>query len=175
MIKYICKQICLYLYFIMDLSRFNGIHPGVVLSRLLERANISQRPFAISIGEHPQTINAISKGKRRMNTSLALKIEDKLGIDEGALVLLQVFYDIQTERNKSKQISPDLKMFRTVVFWDTEISKINWQKQYKSVIRRVFERGNSKEQNEIIKFYGKEKVDAVLNDAQNKYQLHNTK
>ncbi len=159
----------------MKLSRFNGIHPGIVLGRLLERANISQRPFAISIGEHPQTLNAITKGKRRLNAALALKIEKKLGIEEGALVFLQAHFDIQTEKSKQHAVTPDLRLFRAVVFWDTDISNINWQKQFRSVIRRVFDRGNANEQKEIIKFYGKEKVDAVLNEHQNTYRLHNKK
>lgn len=157
----------------MKLSRYNGIHPGLVLGKLLERANISQRPFAISIGEHPQTLNAITKGKRRMNAALALRIEKKLGIEEGALVFLQAHFDIQTEKSKQHAVTPDLRQFRTVVFWDTDMSKINWQKQYRSVIRRVFERGNTNEQKEIIKFYGKEKVDAVLNEYQNTYRIQN--
>lgn len=146
----------------MDLSRFNGIHPGIVMSRLLEKAGISQRPFAVSIGEHPQTINAISKGRRRMNTSLALKIENKLGINEGDMVLLQAHFDIQTEKNKLQQLTPNLEIIREIVFWDTDFSKINWIRQYKSVIKRIFERGNEIEKNEIVRFYGKVKVDSVL-------------
>ncbi len=146
----------------MNLSRFNGIHPGIVMSRLLEKAGISQRPFAVSIGEHPQTINAISKGRRRMNTSLALKIENKLGINEGDMVLLQAHFDIQTEKNKLQQLTPNLDIIREIVFWDTDFSKINWIRQYKSVIKRIFERGNEIEKNEIVRFYGKVKVDSVL-------------
>jgi plasmid maintenance system antidote protein VapI len=150
----------------MDLSRFNGIHPGIVMSRLLEKAGISQRPFAVSIGEHPQTINAISKGRRRMNTSLALKIENKLGINEGDMVLLQAHFDIQTEKNKLQQLTPNLEIIREIVFWDTDFSKINWIRQYKSVIKRIFERGNEIEKNEIVRFYGIKKVNSTLKDPQ---------
>lgn len=146
----------------MNLSRFNGIHPGIILSKLLEKAGIHQRPFAISIGEHPQTINAITKGKRRLNTSLALKIENKLGIKEGDLVLLQAHFDIVTEKNKQQQCTPNLNVIRPVVFWDTDMTKINWKRQYKSVIKRVFERGNAIEKAEITRFYGKSKVELVL-------------
>ena len=57
---------------------------------------------------------------------------------------------------------PDLKKFRPVVFWDTDIKTINWEKNKLSVIRRIFERGNEKEINEIIHFYGKKDIYAIL-------------
>ncbi len=97
-----------------------------------------------------------------MNTSLALKIENKLGINEGDMVLLQAHFDIQTEKNKLQQLTPNLEIIREIVFWDTDFSKINWIRQYKSVIKRIFERGNEIEKNEIVRFYGKVKVDSVL-------------
>src|SRR5688572_28557796 len=53
---------------------YKGIHPGIVLKRELEKRSLKQRPFALSIEEHPQTLNAITKGKRNMYTALALKI-----------------------------------------------------------------------------------------------------
>jgi plasmid maintenance system antidote protein VapI len=56
------------------IEKYKGIHPGIILERLLKKKAISQRPFALSIGEYPQTINAITKGKRRINIALALKI-----------------------------------------------------------------------------------------------------
>jgi len=71
-------------------EKYKGIHPGVVLARELKRRAIKQRPFALAIGEYPQTFNSIIKGKRSMNTGLALKIENELGLEEGTLPLLQV-------------------------------------------------------------------------------------
>lgn len=55
-------------------DKYKGIHPGIVLERLLNKQGIPQRPFALSVGEYPQTINAITKGRRKLNTALALKI-----------------------------------------------------------------------------------------------------
>lgn len=52
-----------------------GIHPGFILERELKVRHLHKGPFAISLQEYPQTISAITKGKRKMNTSLALKIE----------------------------------------------------------------------------------------------------
>ena len=66
--------------------------------------------------------------------------------------------------------TPNLSIIRKSLFWDTDINKINWEKQYKAVIQRVFERGNEMEKNEIERFYGKSKVNNVL--AHNKRQSY---
>lgn len=66
------------------IEKYKGIHPGIILEREFKKRGLQQRPFALSIGEHPQTLNAITKGKRKLNTALALKIEEKLGLEEGA-------------------------------------------------------------------------------------------
>ncbi|MCM4161101.1 helix-turn-helix domain-containing protein [Antarcticibacterium flavum] len=143
---------------------YKGIHPGKVLKRELDKRSLKQRPFALSINEHPQTLNAITKGKRNLNTALALKIEEKLGLEEGAMAILQTYYDIQKEKEKQVQETPDLSKLRKALFWDTDFNKINWQEKSKAVISRVYERGNGIEKEEITRFYGKEKVDAALGE-----------
>ena len=65
--------------------------------------------------------------------------------------------------SKLETDKPDLDKIRPVIFWDTNIHAIEWNRQYASVIRRVFERGNEHEKKEITRFYGKEKIDEVLN------------
>ena len=77
------------------LDIIKGIHPGFVLERELEKRNLGKGQFAISVGEFPQTLTAITKGKRRMNISLAMKIEKSLSMEEGYLMILQVYYDIE--------------------------------------------------------------------------------
>ncbi|MDL5511078.1 helix-turn-helix domain-containing protein [Arenibacter sp. M-2] len=144
-------------------EKYKGMHPGWVLKRELKKRSLKQRPFALSIGEHPQTLNAITKERRDLNTALALKIEDKLGLGEGSLVLLQAFYDIKKEKEGQNARTPDFSILRKSLFWDTDIEKIDWQGQYKAVIRRVLERGNAQEKKEISRFYGAKKVAAVAN------------
>lgn len=148
--------------------KYKGIHPGFVLKRELEKRSLKQRSFALCLDEHPQTINAILQGKRNLNTSLALKIECELGLEEGVLVLLQAFYDIKTAKEKGKFKTPDLDILRTSLFWDTKIENLDWEKQYKAVINRVFERGNEQEKNEILQFYGKKKVEEALKPGKRK-------
>ena|SRR5690606_7212787 len=148
-----------------EYKKYKGIHPGFVLDRELKKRSIKQRPFALSLEEHPQTFNAISKGKRGISTALALKIEQKLGLEEGTLVLLQTYYDIQKIKEKEIQNTPDLKILNKALFWDTDIQKINWEKQYMAIIQRVFERGSEEEKDVIIRFYGIEKTEKVLKES----------
>lgn len=158
-----------------ELEKYKGIHPGIIIERLLAKKEIPQRPFAFSIGEHPQTINAITKGRRNLNTSLALKIETALGLEEGSLALLQTFYEIAEEKKKTLH-TPNLTNLRKSLFWDTDISKINWDKQYRAIIQRVYERGNETEKKELEDFYGLPKIRMVLqNHTRKSYTIHKNK
>jgi len=158
------------------IEKYKGIHPGIILERLLNQKGISQRPFALSIDEYPQTINAISKGKRKLNTPLALKIEKRLNLEEGTLALLQTYFDIKEEKNKIEQNTPNLNLLRTSLFWDTDMSKIDWQNQSIAVIKRVFERGNDIEKEEIKRFYSNEKIKEALSKAIRKpYTIYRNK
>lgn len=149
-------------------SKLKGIHPGVILARELKNRHIKQRPFALSIGEHPQTFNAIIKGKRGLNTLTALKIERALNLEEGYLVLFQTYHDISKEKLKLNSSIQDATVLKDRInpslFWDTDFNKIDWIKQYIPVIRRVFDRGNKQDRNEIIQFYGESTVQTVLRE-----------
>jgi antitoxin HigA-1 len=146
------------------LSKIKGIHPGFFLERELKDRNLKKGQFALSIQEFPQTLVSITKGKRRMNVPLAMKIEKALGLEEGFLMILQVYHDIEQEKLKHDIAKPDLSKLRKGIFWDTNIDTIKWEKYKKSVVWRVFERGNEEEQAEIIRFYGREFVAEILKD-----------
>lgn len=146
-------------------AKYKGIHPGIVLDRELKKRSIKQRPFALSVEEHPQTFNAITKGKRGISTALALKIERQLGLEEGTLVILQAYYDIQRIKEKEIKSTPDLSILSNALFWDTDIQHIDWERQYRAVIQRVFERGNETDKKEIIRFYGAVKVNQAMQES----------
>jgi hypothetical protein len=74
-----------------------------------------------------------------LNTALALKIEERLGLEEGTLALLQTYFDINEEKQKRGGSTPNLSLIRKSLFWDTDITMIDWDKHYKAVIRRIFE------------------------------------
>jgi len=148
------------------IEKYKGIHPGLLLERELKKRHLKKGPFAISLQEYPQILNEITKGRRGLTTSLSLKIDKALGFDEGTMLVLQAHYEIKKEKEKAgSNNAPDLSALRKILFWDTDIDKINWQKQYQAVIKRVFERGNDREKSEIIKFYGDDKVKAVINEG----------
>lgn len=144
------------------LSIIKGIHPGLILERELKQRHLAKGPFALSLEEYPQTLVSITKGKRRMNTNLALKIENALKIEEGYFMTLQLYYDIKEIKRRQNRIHPDLTKLRKVLFWDTKMESIDWEKQKNAIIKRVFERGDEIEKNEIVRFYGQEKVNNIL-------------
>lgn len=145
------------------LSIIKGIHPGLILERELKQRHLSKGPFALSLEEYPQTLVSITKGKRRMNTNLALKIENALEIEEGYFMTLQLYYDIKEIKRRQYRLHPDFTKLRRVLFWDTKMENIDWDKQKNAVIKRVFERGDEIEKKEIVRFYGRENVNNVLN------------
>jgi antitoxin HigA-1 len=146
----------------IDINKIKGIHPGFILERELKQRKIKKSRFAISLQEFPQTLGSITKGKRSMNTPLALKIEHALGIEEGYFMTLQIYYEIQEEKKKLNNKHPDISKLRRVLFWDTNMDKIDWETQKAAVINRVFERGNEEEKNEITRFYGKNTIKELL-------------
>jgi hypothetical protein len=62
---------------------------------------------------------------------------------------------------KDKTPAPD---FESSFFWDTDIDKLNWQKAYKAVIARIVERGGQQEIDELVRFYGYDKVIKAVRD-----------
>nr|WP_199001294.1 hypothetical protein [Flavobacterium sp. ASV13] len=49
-------------------------------------------------------------------------------------------------------------------FWDTKIDSLDWHKAYLAVIARIVERGGQNEIDEIVRFYGREKVIKALRE-----------
>jgi antitoxin HigA-1 len=145
-----------------ELDILKGIHPGFVLNRKIKEQNLKKGRLALDINTYPQTLTAITKGKRDMNTPLALKLEEILGLEEGYFMILQIFYDIKQEKLKRQQLTPDLSKIRPVIFWDTKLDNIDWKRQHKAVIKRIFARGNEQEKNEITQFYGPEIINEAL-------------
>lgn len=149
-----------------EITKIKGVHPGAVLSRELRRRGLESKQFAISLGEYPQTINAISKGRRGINPALSIKLGHALDTDEEYFMLLQAYYEVEKERKEllKNQLKPDLNKIRPILFWDTDITSLDWQKQKKAIVRRIFERGNDIEIKEILSFYGKEVIQKELKE-----------
>lgn len=125
-----------------------GVHPGFILDRELKKRHMAKGRFALSLNEYPQTLVSITKGKRNMNTALVLKIEKALGMEEGYLMILQTYYEIEREKKKQNTKHPDLSKIRKILFWDASFDKIDWEKHKRSIIKRVFQRGNEEEKSD---------------------------
>ena len=138
-----------------SIENVKGMHPGALIKHELNRKKISQRKFAASINEHWQILNAVINEKRGISLGTALKVEKEFGYDEGFLMILQVYYDI--EQQKQKQIRSTLKgvpAISRIIFWDTDFDSIDWAASKESVISRVLERGTEEEIAEIARYYG---------------------
>lgn len=153
----------------LQLSKLKGIHPGKIVERELRNRNIAKNHFASLIGEYPQTLSAITRGARNMNTPLALRIEAALGLEEGFLMILQIYYDIaQEKKRRAEKNKPDLSLFRPALFWDTDLNRIDWYQQQAAVIDRVFSRGTVDEKAAIRKFYGDDLIDQHIKENQSR-------
>ena len=83
-------------------------------------------------------------------SKLPSNLVNVLTLEEDTLVVLQAYNNICMEIEKRKNNKPDLSVLRSSLFWDTDINKIDWENQYKAVIRRVFERGNEQEKHDEV-------------------------
>jgi|SRR5580658_8334881 len=50
------------------------------------------------------------------------------------------------------------------LFWDWKVDEVDWKRSARSVIERVLVRGNDEEYEEIIRFYGRERILHVLTE-----------
>ncbi len=152
-----------------DIIKIKGIHPGVILKREIKKRGMKNKDLALLIRVHAQTISAILKEKRRMTPVLSINLGTTFGVDSDYFMLLQASYDVKKAQELLKQPTPNLKNIRRVLFWDADYNKIDWEINRKAIIKRIFERGNRKEIDEIIKFYGFEIVKNELNEISESY------
>ena len=139
-------------------AKIKGLHPGDILNRELKIQGIKASELAKSVDEHKQTISAIINKRRAITPKLSIKLAKQFNVDKDYFMLLQASYDIKKIIESEERKTPNINNFRKILFWDTTIDKINWDKHKKVIIKRVLERGNSTEINELISFYGKKTV-----------------
>lgn len=82
-----------------NLSPFEPTHPGELIKDELEALNISQAKLAQNIGVSPSLINEIIKGKRAINTEVALLIEAALNLPSDLLLKLQSEYNLRVAKS----------------------------------------------------------------------------
>ena len=144
------------------LDKVKGTHPGSVLKWALERDRMRSSELADSIGEHRQTISAILKEKRNINPSISIKLSSYFDVPSDYFMMLQASYDVKQLLIENKVRSLDPTKFRKVVFWDTNMEELDWDKNSKFIIQRVMERGNKQEIQEIVSHYGKSRIEREI-------------
>ena len=143
-----------------------AVPAGAILKRILQKEHLSQKEIAEKSAIYPQRINDLINGKRKFTPESSVRLEQALGIST-----LGYFYRIQTNHDiycyqdeQERKLTPDLSKIDKALFWETySLEKINWLKNANWVIQRSFEYGNQQEIEEIIRFYGREKVFEILN------------
>lgn len=150
-----------------ELDKIKGIHPGAILRRELKVRGLKGVDLANSIDEHKQTISAIINKRRDINPKLSIKLSQQFDVDEDYFMMLQASYDVKKASESEVKKIPNLENIREVLFWDTTLAKIDWEKNKKSVVKRILERGNSIEINEIISFYGRETISKIIDSIEN--------
>ena len=82
-----------------NLTPFEPTHPGELIKDELEANNLTQAKLAENIGVRPSLLNEIIKGKRSVNTEMALLIEAALNIPADLLLNLQSDYNMQKAKS----------------------------------------------------------------------------
>ncbi len=151
-----------------EIDKIKGIHPGYILKRELSKRGIKSSELASNIDEHKQTISAIINRKRKITPSLSIKLSKTFDVPPDYFMHLQASYEVEmTASSLSKEKKPNLSKFREVLFWDTDIKTLDWNKQKRAIIKRVLERGNDTETEELINFYGKKIISSEIKKISN--------
>jgi plasmid maintenance system antidote protein VapI len=143
-----------------------AVPAGAILKRILGKEGISQKKIAEKSSIYPQRINDLIHGKRRFTPEMSYKLENALGLKERGY-----FYKIQANNEtyiyvdeQERRAKPNLNRLRKAIFWEAPSwDDINWKKHSTWIIQRAFEYGNKADIEEIIRFYGREKVAETLN------------
>ncbi|MGH2624905.1 MAG: helix-turn-helix transcriptional regulator, partial [Sphingobacterium sp.] len=130
----------------------------------LKKRKIAKNQFAVAVDQHRQTLNAITKGRRKLPVELSFKIDKELGYSEGTMLMMQTYFEIEDYRKRQRPTKDSFAWgkLRKGLFWDTDISKIDSDRHATAIIQRFFERANIQEKEYITEYYGDKRVAEVL-------------
>lgn len=84
-----------------NLLPFEPTHPGELIMDELETRNMTQAKLAENIGVSPSLLNEIIKGKRAVNTEMALMLEAAIDLPADMLLNMQSAYNMQMAKSNS--------------------------------------------------------------------------
>lgn len=136
----------------MDIIKaYQGIYPGKIISREIRKRGLTQRMLANAVGAHFQTLNAIIRGRRQIPTELSFKLDRLFGFQYGTLLVLQAYYLGAQYTEEASMSHPTI---RKVVFWDVDMSNLDWERHKDFIVRRVNSRGSQSEKEQVAAYYG---------------------
>lgn len=142
--------------------KYPSLDVGSVIKYFMTKKGLTGRSLAERCGLPPQRISDFMNNNRRISVEVSLALEKAFDIaDNGYFYIIQSNHDVYEATRQSRKV-PDLKRISRHVFWDSDISKINWQASRRRIIQRVFEYGDEQTIKEIIRFYGRDIVNRVL-------------
>ena len=98
------------------------ITPAQMIEAQLHERGWSQRTLAMVLGLSEKTISSIMKGKTKISTELALRLQEALGIDADALLKLQASFDL---KKAQLEFRPDPALAtRAKVFGDLPVAEM---------------------------------------------------
>ena len=141
----------------------------------MTKEGISQSQLAERSGIVRQRICDYLANRRRITVEASLNLEKALCIGiKGFFYRIQANHDIYTcLKEQTMNNRPNIGYYRKAVFWDTEIEKLDWDKNRQWINRRVFEYGGEDEILETIRFYGKDVVKEVLSGIADERKVEN--
>ena len=97
-------------------------------------------------------MNAIIQGVRHLTIDQSLKMDKALGFPEGFFAIIQTYYQIAlTKRNKVEM--KNIPVVRKSVFWDIDMTRLDWTMNKDFIIARVNQRGTKQEIEEVRNYY----------------------
>ena len=84
-----------------NLLPFEPTHPGELIMDELEARNMTQAKLAENIGVSPSLLNEIIKGKRAVNTEMALMLVAAIDLPADMLLNMQSAYNMQMAKSNS--------------------------------------------------------------------------
>ena len=86
-----------------DISPDLVIHPGETIYDLLRERGITQKELALRAGVSESFLSDVIKGKQKISKSLALGLQQVLGVPESFWLNLQANYDAEVLALKKKE------------------------------------------------------------------------
>ncbi len=143
--------------------QYHSLDVGSVIKYIMTQTGTTGRQMAEKCGLPPQRISDYVNNHRRITANVSLALEKAFNIDKpGYFYIIQANHDVYLASRATTQSTPDMTKISRHIFWDSDLSKINWQSARRQIIQRAFEYGDEQTITEIIRFYGKSTVKQIL-------------